>query len=672
MALRVGVEIGGTFTDLVAFRDGSVQVAKVPSTPASPDVGAFNAIAAAALDPADMADLGHGSTVATNAVLERKGARVAFVTTAGFRDILFLQRHTRRNIYDLHYKKPAPVVRRADCFEVSERVLSDGAIELPLDEASLTAQLLPALRQGRYDAIAICLLNAYANDTHERRVTALIQADMPEMFVTGSADVIREFREYERASTTTLAAFVQPVIDRYLSRIEQRLAEDRFAGRFTVMQSNGGRLPAAGMRRNAITALFSGPAAGVVGAVRQAERSGYKNLITFDMGGTSTDVCLVDNGQPATTPDTQIDGLPIRTPVLDIVSVGSGGGSIVWVDDGGMLRVGPESAGADPGPACYGKGGKRPTITDAQVIVGAVRPEGFLGGKMAIDADAAREAFQPVADHFGMTIEQAADAAIRLANNAVVRAIQLVSTERGRDPRDYALVPFGGGGPLHAARIAEELGITTLVVPPNPGVLSAYGLLASDFTKHDSLTRKLGTADAAREVPGVLAGLAKGLGNEFASLGLEGAPTFTFSADMRFVGQAFELPVPLPEDAASSLTEAALKQGFDQVHRQVYFQPADPHRAVEVVALRVAATLPAGELPTLAIARDTVQPAFDAALFDDGDWREGSLQDIASVAPGAALHGPLILAGPTSTTYIPGGWSAKLDTQDNLIVTKGA
>ncbi|MCA8927721.1 MAG: hydantoinase/oxoprolinase family protein [Alphaproteobacteria bacterium] len=668
--MRVGVEIGGTFTDLVAFRDGGVQVAKVPSTPASPDIGAFDAIQAAGLSPADMADLGHGSTVATNAVLERKGARVAFVTTAGFRDILFLQRHDRRNIYDLHYRKPAPVVRRADCFEVAERVLADGAVETPLDEAAVTGRLLPALQQGRYDAVAICLLNAYANDAHERRVIELIHAALPDVFITGSADVIREFREFERASTTTLAAFVQPVIDRYLSRIEDRLAEGRFGGRFTVMQSNGGRLPAAGMRRNAITALFSGPAAGVVGAVRQAERSGYRNLITFDMGGTSTDVCLVDEGQPATTPETEIDGLPIRTPVLDIVSVGSGGGSIVWVDDGGLLRVGPESAGADPGPACYGKGGRRPTITDAQVIVGAVRPEGFLGGKMAIDVAAARTAFQPVADHFAMTIEQAADAAIRLANNAVVRAIQLVSTERGRDPRDYVLVPFGGGGPLHAAKIAQELGVGRLVVPPNPGVLSAYGLLASDFTKHDSLTRKMDAARAAADAPAVLAGLARGLADEFRTLGLEGEPTFAYSADMRCVGQAFELPVPLPATAAQGLSEAELREGFDRAHRQVYFQPADPRRAVEVVALRVAATLPAGDLPSLAIARDEARAAIAARLFDDGDWHEGSLQDIAAVAPGVRLAGPTILAGPTSTTYVPVGWQAELDAHDNLILSR--
>jgi len=670
VALRVGVEIGGTFTDLVAFREGGVRVAKVPSTPASPDIGAFDAIDAAGLDPAEIADLGHGSTVATNAVLERKGARVAFVTTAGFRDILFLQRHDRRNIYDLHYQKPAPVVARADCFEVGERVLADGSVDTPLDEAAVTGQLLPALQQGRYDAVAICLLNAYANDAHERRVIDLIHASLPDVFITGSADVIREFREFERASTTTLAAFVQPVIDRYLARIEKRLAAQAFGGRFTVMQSNGGRLPAAGMRRNAITALFSGPAAGVVGAVRQAERSGYRNLITFDMGGTSTDVCLVDEGQPATTPETEIDGLPIRTPVLDIVSVGSGGGSIVWVDDGGMLRVGPESAGADPGPACYGKGGQRPTITDAQVIVGAVRPEGFLGGKMAIKAEAARRAFGSVAEHFGMSVEQAADAAIRLANNAVVRAIQLVSTERGRDPRDYVLVPFGGGGPLHAAKIAQELGIERLVVPPNPGVLSAYGLLASDFTKHDSLTRKMGTAQAAAEAPAVLASLAKGLADEFRALGLEGEPTFAFAADMRFVGQAFELPVQLPASAGDGLTEADLREGFDRAHRQVYFQPADPRRAVEVVALRCQAALPAGDIPALAIARDAARPTIAARLFDDGDWRDGSLQDVATVAAGKALAGPLILAGPTSTTYVPVGWQAELDAHDNLVVSR--
>jgi N-methylhydantoinase A len=668
LALRVGVEIGGTFTDLVAFEGGRVQVAKVPSTPSSPDIGAFNAIEAAALDPASITDLGHGSTVATNAVLERKGASVAFVTTAGFRDVLFLQRHDRRNIYDLHYRKPVPVVRRADCFEVRERVLADGSVETGLDHAAVESGLIPALREGRYDAVAICLLNAYANDAHEIRIAEMLRAAMPGVFVTGSAGVIREFREFERASTTTLAAFVQPVIDRYLGRIEERLAESGFKGRFTVMQSNGGRLPAAGMRRNAITALFSGPAAGVVGAVRQAERSGFRNLITFDMGGTSTDVCLVDDSKPAVTPETEIDGLPIRTPVLDIVSVGSGGGSIVWVDDGGMLRVGPESAGADPGPACYGKGGERPTVTDAQVIVGAVRPEGFLGGRMAIDVDAARRAFAEVAGHFGMTVEQAADAAIRLANNAVVRAIQLVSTERGRDPRDYALVPFGGGGPLHAAKIAEELGIERLVVPPNPGVLSAYGLLASDFTKNDSLTRRMSTAQAVEQAPSLLADLARGLAAEFAGLGLEGNTAFHFSADMRLVGQAFELPVPLPVSAAQRLTEEELREGFDRAHRQVYFQPADARRAVEVVALRVSATLPAGEIPALSIARDEVQPTVAAHLFDDGDWREGSLVDIASVETGKPLRGPMILAGPTSTTYLPAGWSAMLDGHDNLIM----
>ena len=312
----------------------------------------------------------------------------------------------------------------------------------------------------------------------------------------------REFREFERASTTLLSAYVQPVIDGYLHRFESKLAESGFTGRFTVMQSNGGRLPAAAMRQSAITALYSGPAAGVVGATRQAARSGFRDLITFDMGGTSTDVCLVQDGRPSLASESEIDGLPIRTPVLDIVSVGAGGGSIVWVDDGGMLRVGPQSAGADPGPACYGKGGTAPATTDAHIVIGTIRPGAFLGGRMSLDGDAARRAFEPLATRFDLSVEQAAASALQLADANIVRAIQLVSTERGRDPRDYALVPFGGAGPLHAARIAEELGIGTIVVPPNAGVISAYGLVASDYTKFDAVTRKMKLDEAAAKEAG--------------------------------------------------------------------------------------------------------------------------------------------------------------------------
>lgn len=349
--MRVGVEVGGTFTDLVAIEDGRVRVAKVPSVPARPDEGAMASLAAAGIDLAAVEDLVHGSTVATNAILERKGASVALLTTRGFRDVLFLQRHNRTKIYDLFYRKPEPVLARRDILEIDERISGRGEVVEALDEVAAAAKIAAFLGQGGYQSVAICLLNGYAEPKHERQLAALVAQRFPELTITCSVDVTREFREYERTSTTTLAAYVQPVIDGYLRRFEARLGEQNFAGRFSIMQSNGGRLPVAGMSRNAITSLFSGPAAGVIGAVRQAGLSGHGDLITLDMGGTSTDVCLVAGGKPNLTGETEVDGLPIRTPVLDIVTVGAGGGSICWRDDGGMLRVGPESAGADPGPA---------------------------------------------------------------------------------------------------------------------------------------------------------------------------------------------------------------------------------------------------------------------------------------------------------------------------------
>src|SRR6516225_1190696 len=488
--MRVGVEVGGTFTDLVAIDGNRIEVVKVPSTPASPDIGAINSLTSAAISPADVNDLVHGSTIATNAILERKGAKVAFVTTGGFRDVLFFQRHDRRNIYDLKYAKPVPPLRRRDCFEVEERVDFAGRVIVPLNEASVTDLLTPQLVKGGYGAVAICLLSAYAAPAHELRVKALIEAALPGVRVACSHEVAREFREFERATTTVLSAYVQPVIDGYLSRFEETLTKAGFNGDFSVMQSNGGRLPAIAMRRNSITALFSGPAAGVVGAVRQAGRSDRRNLITFDMGGTSTDVCLVVNGVPSMSPETEIDGLPVRTPVLDIVSVGAGGGSLVWIDDGGMLRVGPRSAGAAPGPACYGRGGVAPTVTDAHVVRGTIRADAFLGGTMQLDVDAAHKAFEDVAKRLGLSIRDTAAAAIRLAVANIVRAVQVVSTERGRDPRDYALLPFGGAGPLLAAEVAEELGVREILVPPNPGVISAFGLLAADHVRIASVTRR--------------------------------------------------------------------------------------------------------------------------------------------------------------------------------------
>ena len=671
--MRVGIEVGGTFTDIVAVDGSRVEVAKVPSTPHSPDIGAYAAIGAAGIAAADIADLVHGSTVATNAILERKGARIAFVTSQGFRDILFLQRHDRRNIYDLRYAKPAPPVARRDCFEVPERVDGAGNIILPLDETSIRGALIPALAAGNYDAVAICLLSAYAAPDHERRLRALIAEALPGLRIACSHAVAREFREFERASTTALSAYVQPVIDRYLDRFEATLAAAGFAGHFSVMQSNGGRLPAVAMRQTAITALFSGPAAGVVGAIRQAARSGRGNLITFDMGGTSTDVSLVVDGEAAMAPETEIDGLPIRTPVLDIVSVGAGGGSLVWIDDGGMLRVGPRSAGAMPGPACYGRGGTEPTVTDAHLVRGTIRADAFLGGAMTLDVAAAHAAFAPIAARLGTDIQGAAAAAIRLAVANIVRAMQLVSTERGRDPRDYALLPFGGAGPLLAAEIADELGVREILVPPNPGVISALGLLSADFMKAIGVTRRTALDAAA---PGVLreifARFQQEATAEFRALGLEGALDFALTADMRFVGQAFEIPVDIDPAELPNLTPTGLAAAFTAAHHRVYFHGGEPGRRVEIVGLRCTIRRRLEALPEFR-ERPTslVRPAGVTVRVGAADVT-AALRDAAGLAAGESVAGPALIEGYSSSIWVPPGWRAERDSKGNILMRGAA
>ncbi len=669
--MRVGVEVGGTFTDLVAIGPDGIRVTKVPSVPRRPDEGAFNALVQSGIPLSSIDELAHGSTVATNAVLERKGFPTAFVTTAGFRDILALQRHGRSRIYDLEYQKPVPVVDRASSFEVAERVLADGTIETPLDVNAAELTLLPDLERGQYQAVAICLLNAYVNPVHEVALRELIRSKLPNLHVTISSDVTREFREFERASTTTLSAYVQPVIESYIARFSKRLSDQGFKGRFSVMQSNGGRLPAEAMQASAINALLSGPAAGVMGATRQAARSGYKNLITLDIGGTSTDVCVVTGGRPQLTTEFSIDGLPVRIPVLDINTIGAGGGSIVWVDDGGMLRVGPHSAGADPGPACYGRGGQRPTLTDAHVIRRTVRAEAFLGGRMAIDAEASRRVFEPVARTFKMSVEQAADSAVQLANANIVRAIQLISTERGHDPRDYVLVPFGGAGPLHAAHIAADLALGTIVVPPAAGVISAYGLIASDFMQFESVTRRRQLDDdAGRFVREVFAEMKARAGQRARALGLGSRLQLNFVADMRFVGQAFEVPVELAEKEVAKITAAKIRARFGEAHQRVYFFGGESEKPIEFVSFRLGVTVPLRELPLLAEESGQALKAHPIEMFDERAWRKGQLLSRSALKVGRKIAGPALLEDATSTLLVPTGWTAARDRNDNTILQR--
>ena len=643
--MRVGIEIGGTFTDLVAVGAGGTRIAKTPSTPRRPDEGAFDALRAASIRFHDIAELVHGSTVATNAVLERKGARIALLVSAGFRDVLELRRQDRLRIFDLYYAKPPSFVPRSDVLEVPERMLADGSVERTLDMAAFEPGLGDFLRGGSFDAVAICLLNAFVDPAHERAVADAVRRVAPGLTVTCSADVCREFREYERTSTTVLSAYVQPVLDAYLTRMETRLAEGGFAGRFSMMQSNGGCVPADAMRRNAVAALLSGPAAGVAGAIRMAGLSGVRNIVTLDIGGTSADVCLIEDAKPGLTREAQIEGAPVMTPMLDITTVGAGGGSLAWLDEGGLLRVGPQSAGADPGPACYGRGGTRPTLTDANLLCGRLPAGKLLAGGLVLGADAARAAFTPLAESLGLSVEAAAESVIRVAVANVVGAIRLVSTRRGRDPRDYALFAFGGAGPLHAAEVADELGMAQVIVPPGAGVLSAYGLLAADHSLYASLTRRCridnGAGDAVRKA---IAELRGELDARRRALGLDDAGRLDITLEMRFVGQAFEIVVDLPAASLGALTREELLERFSEAHERIYRQRPDvATRMVEIVSWRVGMHVPQPEVP---------------GLLRDG--------------PPIAEDGPSVIEDATATIWVPRGWRAETDAVGNLMLRRPA
>lgn len=669
--MRVGIEVGGTFTDLIQVSDGVVRALKVPSTPDAPDRGAINAVDAAMIDLAAVEDLVHGSTVATNAVLERKGGRVAVFVTRGTRDLFMLQRHDRRAIYDLHYRKPTPIADRNDVCEIDERLSADGSVVEGLDTVRLESQVRAFLAGNPFDAVAICLLHSYINPDHERLVAEAVSRFAPAMPVTCSSDVSREFREYERASTTALAAYVQPVIEGYLNRLSDTLDAREFRGRFSIMQSNGGRMPAKAMAKNAISALFSGPAAGVVGAMGLAARSGFQDIITLDMGGTSTDVSLISGGVPDLAPQTEIDGLPVRTPVIDIVTVGAGGGSIAWVDDGGLLRVGPQSAGATPGPAGYMRGGIEPTVTDAHLVRGTLQAGSFLGGEMEVDVSAAETAVGRHRQQIDLSMPEMADSIIRIAESNIVRAIQQVSTERGRDPRDFALVPFGGAGPLHAARVAEELGISTVVVPANAGVLSAVGLLMSDYVHYRARTERTRVDDSALDtIVDRLQTLRHEATEYLRAAGVTGDLEYQHILEMRYVGQAFEVSVPLREDL-SELTVEGLSSAFADAHHRVFEFSKPPGDPVEIVSFRIGATAKADPFPDFQnLAEDHVggqRPTIE--IMEGGAQRQCSLLTRGGVGK-QPQTGPILIEDGTATIYVPPDWSVRRDAGDALIMTR--
>ena len=636
----LGVDVGGTFTDFVAIGEDGVRTWKRLSTPAAPD----EAVLAGAGDLAGQR-LAHGSTVATNALLERRGPRTVLVTTEGFRDLLVIRRQERPSLYDLEPRRTPHVVARGDVITVRERVGADGEVVTPLDDAEV-ARVVEEARSVGAEAIAICLLFSYLRPEHEARLaTALREAGFA---VSASHEVFPEHREYERASTTAINAFLQPTTRRYLGGI------DAYASGLRVMHSAGGLTDATTAGERPVSMVTSGPAGGVLGALAVAQAAGIEQVITFDMGGTSTDVSLCP-GEPRYRSATEVDGLAVHTPMVDIVTVGAGGGSIARLDAGGALAVGPESAGADPGPACYGRG-TLPTVSDANLVLGRLRPEAPLGGSVLPDLDRAREALGALG-----APEDAAAAVVEVANATMARALRRVSLERGYDPAEFTLVAFGGAGPLHACELAAELGIGRVLVPRHAGVLSAVGIATAPevIERGQGLLLTL-DEDAAEPVATTAAALEGQAVAELQAAG--GALTArTWAADVRYRGQAHELRV-----AFEGPTPEAIAEAFHAAHEREYgFATAE--RTVELVALRCRAEGAARALPETAV--EVVAGAGEPESITLAGGERAACVARASLAVGGTLDGPAVVTQPDATTFIPAGWTATVDEAGNLVAT---
>ena len=658
--MQAGVDIGGTFTDLVLSEGGRLRIHKLLSSPENPARSMLEGLEI--ITPGGIGSLrqvAHGSTVATNAILERKGARAAFITTQGFRDLLFIGRQNRPELYALHPTVPPPLIPRERCYEVPERLDHHGQVLLPLDFQALD-KVLDRIIQDRVEAIAVCLLFSYVNDKHESQIKQrIIERGIveEEWQIALSSAVLPEFREYERASTVVLEAYVRPVMSRYIGELEAELPADIS---LRIMKSDGGVIRAGRVRQQAIHTALSGPAAGVMGAFQVAESAGYNKIITLDMGGTSTDVALID-GQPKPRPESQIDELPLRVRMLDIETIGAGGGSIARVDAGGALRVGPESAGAKPGPVVYGRGGERVTLSDANAVLGRLDADHFLGGSMSLDIRAGIEAVQALAGQTGLSTVSTAKGVVDIANVNIDRAIRRVSIARGHDPRDFTLVAFGGAGPLHACEAADRLGIPRVLVPLAPGVLCALGLLIADVAiEYSQSLMVLANADSFAQLQDRIQGLLKMARSDLEKEGIpEADMSFAVSLDMRYQGQAYELNISL----AGSLVD-----DFHAAHEATYGH-AMRGRNVEIVNLRIhgSGAVEKPELVSAAEQYGVAQPFAEKESLTGGRIKLYRREDLE---PGARLAGEAIVFQMDSTTYVPPEWRARVDGFLNLILQR--
>jgi N-methylhydantoinase A len=653
--MRIGIDIGGTFTDFVRYDPGrgTIETAKRLSTPSDPAA----AVLAGLGDEAGRRELVHGSTVATNALLERKGAPTALITTRGFRDVLHIGRQDRPALYDLLGGLPPPLVPRRWRFEVDERVDAHGDVLRPLDPDEVR-RLIPLLQAEGVTSVAISLLFSFLHPAHEETIARLLRE--AGLSASASCEILPEFREYERASTTAVNAYVSPIMDRYLARLAAALGGDELR----IMQSNGGSISAAEARRNAVRCILSGPAGGVVGAQAVGRAAGLGQLITFDMGGTSTDVSLVD-GALRTTTEAAVGGYPLRIPILDIHTVGSGGGSLAVVDPGGALRVGPASAGADPGPACYGRG-DQPTVTDANLVLGRLAPDFFLGGEMAIEPARAEEAIGRLAASLDLSPERCALGVVAVANAHMARALRVISVERGRDPRYFTLVSFGGAGGLHAADLARGLGIPQVLVSPYASTLSALGMVMADVVKDYTQTVMVPATTPPAELAARLQPLMARAAGELRAEGVpETGMAIEPALDVRYVGQSYELPVPFGPDAL---------ERFHAAHEAAYGY-ADRAAPAEVVNVRVRAV---GR-----VARPVLQPRpeegpdpADALIDHRPVWLADGRQPVPfyrgeALAPGNRIEGPAVVVRSDTTILLQATDRARVDPHSNLLIEAG-
>ncbi len=652
--IRISIDTGGTFTDCVYVSEGRLQVLKIPSTPADPGQAVLNAVKRIA--DSQTAEVRHGTTVGTNALLERKGARVAFVTTAGFEDTIAIGRQARPKLYDLSFAKEPALAPEQLRFGVRERVACDGTMLRCVSEADLQ-ELVDQVREQAPESVAVSLLFAFANPANEKAVVAALKAlDIP---ISASHEILPEFREYERASTVVINAYLAPKVQRYLERLDNALQAEKSS--LHVMQSSGGIIPAFMAAREPVRTVLSGPAGGVVGALAMAKAAGFERILTFDMGGTSTDVSLIDSALGLrTTTESRIMGLPIAVPTLHIHTVGAGGGSLASFDRGGALKVGPESAGADPGPICYSRG-ELPTVTDANLLLGRLDADWFLGGGMKLDVERTRIHFEKTKGSLP-TIEGFAEGIIRLADSHMERALRHISVERGYDPRDFTLVSFGGAGPLHACALAQLLKIPRVLIPPMPGALSAYGILVSDVVRDYSRTVMLKPGDALLEEH--FQELERTGAEQMRQEGFAGAVMRTL--DLRYAGQGFELTV----DWSESFVE-----DFHRTHEARYGY-CDRRRSIEIVNVRVRVISATEPLEQERLASGDGNPHTAVIgrkpIYYRGEWLDGNIYDRTYFASGDEFEGPAVVVEYSATTFLPPECRARVDGLANLIVEVGS